>query len=292
MSCVKGMLRPLCLALLLLSVPVSASDSPRIVALSWEMVEHLLKLGITPVAVADARDYRSWVVQPRLPESVPNAGTRTEPNLELLAQLKPDLILITPLLEDIRERLDRIAPVVSYDDFTQTRDNMAMQRESFLDLARRLGAQPQAYAQLKAMDDHLAQMRQRLQKRFGAALPKVSVIRFASPTVVNIMGPNSMPEHAMTLLDLQPAYSAPISRWGSVQVPITELGVVRDGVVLYILPFAQQHRLFETSLWQGMPFVRQGHVAEVRPSWTHGGIFCVENLAAAFTDALLALPNK
>lgn len=48
-------LHSLCLGLLLVSMQSRANDSPRVVALSWEMVEHLLKLNITPIAVADAQ---------------------------------------------------------------------------------------------------------------------------------------------------------------------------------------------------------------------------------------------
>lgn len=101
------------------AVSIHQGTEPRIAALSWEVTEHVLQLGITPVAVADAADYRTWVVNPTLPETVPNAGTRGEPNLELLAQLRPDLILITPLLADIRDKLERIAPVAIYENFTQ-----------------------------------------------------------------------------------------------------------------------------------------------------------------------------
>jgi iron complex transport system substrate-binding protein len=39
----------------------------RIVALNWEAAENLLELGITPLAVADADDYRRWVAQPCCP---------------------------------------------------------------------------------------------------------------------------------------------------------------------------------------------------------------------------------
>src|SRR5690606_22500578 len=82
----------------------------RIVALTWEAAEQVLELGITPLAVADADDYREWVVRPELPASVLSAGTRLEPNLELLVELKPDLILISPVLADMQAQLARIAP--------------------------------------------------------------------------------------------------------------------------------------------------------------------------------------
>lgn len=102
----------------------SDAAEPRIAALSWEPAEHLLQLGITPLTVADAPDYRTWVVRPQLPSEVLNTGSRTEPNLEQLAQLRPELILITPLLEDMRAPLERIAPVLSYGDYSQHQDNL------------------------------------------------------------------------------------------------------------------------------------------------------------------------
>lgn len=281
-------LRAVWLGCLLMLSPLVATavETPRVVALSWEMVEHLLKLGITPVAVAEASDYRTWVVHPELPASVPDAGSRTEPNLELLVQLKPDLILITPLLEDIRPQLQRIAPVVVYGDFTQAQNNLLLQRRNFLDLASRLGRVEIAHQQLAAMDARIAGLRRAIAERFAGRPPEVAVVRFASPTAVLIMGPNSMPEHAMQLLGLQPAYPTPASRWGSVQVSVTELGRITQGVVLYIEPFAQRERLFGTRLWQQMPFVEQGRVAAMRSTWTHGGIFCVENLAVAIAQAM------
>jgi ABC-type Fe3+-hydroxamate transport system substrate-binding protein len=269
---------------------VNAASAPRIVSLSWEMTEHLLKLDVLPVGAADAQVYREWVVQPTLPASVPNVGTRTEPNLELLAQLRPELILITPLLEDIRYKLENIAPVLSYQDFTQEQNNQALQRANLLHLATQVGATAKAQAELDRMDQHLEQLRLNLLQHFNGQPPKVTVIRFASPTVVYVMGPNSMPEHALQRLGLNPAMAVEKSRWGALQKPVTDLGQIDEGVVLYIGPFAQQSRVFNTALWQGMPFVRKGHLAEMKAVWTHGGIFCIENLAGAISEALMQLP--
>ena len=97
----------LCLPLLCW-LPLAEPAEPRIAALSWEPAEHLLQLGITPLTVADAADYRDWVVHPTLPAEVVNVGSRTEPNLERLAQLHPELILITPLLD---RKLGEISPI-------------------------------------------------------------------------------------------------------------------------------------------------------------------------------------
>jgi iron complex transport system substrate-binding protein len=68
-------------------------DPQRIVALEWLPVELLLALGVTPYGVADIPNYRLWVNEPALPDSVIDVGLRTEPNLELLTQMKPSFIV-------------------------------------------------------------------------------------------------------------------------------------------------------------------------------------------------------
>ncbi|MBA1271761.1 ABC transporter substrate-binding protein [Stutzerimonas azotifigens] len=278
-------------ALLLIGVgtPARADEAPRIAALSWEPIEHLLMLGVTPVAVADSADYRAWVVRPTLPDSVIDVSTRTEPNLELLAQLDLDLIVITPLLEDLRDKLERIAPVVAYGDFTQARDNYQMQRENYLALAERIGRLDRARQTLAAMDAHLDDLRDQLLVHFGERLPDVTVVRFSTPTAVLVYGPNSMPWHALDLLGLGSAYDTPVSRWGNLQLPVTVLSEIDEGVVLHIEPFPAGERLFSSRLWEGMPVVRGGRFAGMRPAWTHGGVFCVQFLAEAITEALLKI---
>lgn len=72
----------------------SNQTATRVIALEWVYAENLLALGIQPVGVADIQGYKQYVnVQPSLTESVVDVGTRQEPNLEAIAQLKPDLIL-------------------------------------------------------------------------------------------------------------------------------------------------------------------------------------------------------
>ena len=64
-----------------------------------------------PLAVGDVGPYQAWVGEPRLPAGVVDIGLRTQPNRELLAELKPDRILISPLAAPLAPTLSRIAPV-------------------------------------------------------------------------------------------------------------------------------------------------------------------------------------
>ena len=262
----------------------------RIVALSWEAAENLLELGITPLAVADADDYRRWVAQPLLPAGALSAGSRLEPNLELLASLKPDLILSSPVLGALRPRLQAIAPVLTIDAFRQNEDHAQVAEAIFLQLGRVLGRQPQADARLHQLAQGFAQLRQQLQAHGARRLPRVQVIRFANASSVYVYGSNAMPVLALRRLGLNTTGTPAASVWGISQQRVVDLAAWRDEVVLYQQPFAEAGRLFVSPLWQGMPFVRQQRLAAVAPAWSYGGVGSLYYLAQRMTAALLQLP--
>lgn len=71
-------------------------------------------IGVTPFGVADIHNYRLWVGEPALPADVINVGQRTEPNLELLQQMAPSLILLSQGYGPSPEKLAPIAPTMSF----------------------------------------------------------------------------------------------------------------------------------------------------------------------------------
>lgn len=87
----------------------AAVDPHRIVALEWLPVELMMALGVTPYGVADIPNYRLWVNEPALPDSVIDIGLRTEPNLELLTQMKPSFLFWSAGYGPSEETMARIA---------------------------------------------------------------------------------------------------------------------------------------------------------------------------------------
>ena len=86
----------------------------RIVALEFSFVDALANVGVSPVGVADD-DQPSRVIQPvrDLIRPWTSVGTRSQPNMESIAALKPDLIIA----DSSRHRaaygqLSKIAPVL------------------------------------------------------------------------------------------------------------------------------------------------------------------------------------
>ncbi|MEC2344509.1 ABC transporter substrate-binding protein [Paenibacillus barengoltzii] len=90
----------------------------KVVVLTNEGTEALLALGIKPVGAV-----RSWLGDPWYPhiqdemEGVTVVGEESQPNLELIAGLKPDLILGNKMRQEkVYEQLQAIAPTVMSED--------------------------------------------------------------------------------------------------------------------------------------------------------------------------------
>ena len=261
----------------------------RVIALSWAVVEQLVELDVPLLAVADPEGYRLWVVQPALGPDVKNVGQRNEPNVERIAELKPDLIVISDDQAELAPVLERIAPIVHFKLFSLDHDNAEATRTSYLELARIFDREQLARERLAGLDAHLAELRGKVERHFDGDLPKVTAISLLDQARVRVHGGNSTSQAALLALGLEPAFPQPATTWGFVQKRVEQLGAVEDGVILNIEPFPGADALFPSPLWKAMPFVRAGRFARVKPSWTFGGAFSIGYLAEAFTEALLTI---
>lgn len=259
----------------------------RVIALSWAVVEQLVELDVPLLAVADPDGYGLWVVQPALEPGVENVGLRNEPNVERIAELKPDLIVISDDQSELAPVLERIAPVVHFTLFSLDHDNAAATRSSYMQLARLFDREDLARERLAGLDAHLDALRDEVARHFDGNLPKVTAISLMDQSRARVHGGNSTSEAALMALGLAPAFPQPATTWGFVQKRVEQLGAVEDGIILNIEPFRAADQLFPSPLWQAMPFVREHRFAGVRPSWTFGGAFSIGYLAEAFTEALL-----
>lgn len=259
----------------------------RVIALRWPLAENLLELGITPLAIADPDDYKTWVVTPQLPDEVINAGTRQAPNIELIAKLKPDVILVGDEQAHLIDKLNSIAPVLYFQGFDKNHNNVATSKQIFMTLASLFGKTAQAEQRIKQMYTRIAELNLQLDQHFTKNRPPATAIRFQSKAVALVFGDNSMPQYALHQLGFNNALAQPTSRWGVAQQKIIQLGKIKQGIVIYFKPFTAQNSLFNSPLWQAMPFVQTGHFAAAASTWSNGGYISIEYLAQSLTDALL-----
>ncbi|GGB96743.1 iron siderophore-binding protein [Marinobacterium zhoushanense] len=105
---------PLLLGILLLIARPVAADPQRVVALELSFVDALALVEITPIGIAD--DNQPAKLIPALRERIGSwhsVGTRSQPSLELIAQLKPDLIIADSARHaEIIDDLQQLAPTL------------------------------------------------------------------------------------------------------------------------------------------------------------------------------------
>ncbi|MFB2828648.1 ABC transporter substrate-binding protein [Aeromonas jandaei] len=258
---------------------------PRIATVDWTIAETLLALGVTPLAVGDAGPYQAWVGEPRLPAGVVDIGLRTQPNHELLAELKPDRILISPLAATLAPTLSRIAPVSTIALYDGQTDLWQRLHEVTLTLARMVGKTAEGERLLAELDRDLA----RMQAELPADLPPLLVVQFIDERHVRVFGRHNLFDAVMTRLGLRNGWQEQTNDWGFSVVSIEQFMTLPTArlVVVDPIPVGVSERLQEPGLWQHLPLVRQAPVLHLPAVWSFGGVLAARRFAGLLSDALL-----
>ncbi|KAF6657402.1 Fe(3+)-hydroxamate ABC transporter substrate-binding protein FhuD [Enterobacteriaceae bacterium EKM102V] len=264
----------------------AATPNPsRIIALEWLPTELLMALGITPYGVADLHNYNIWVGEPPLPAGVTDVGLRTEPNLELMVQMQPSLILCSNGYGPSKEKLMRIAPIMGFDLQSGDGKPLTAARASLRQLAARLGVSERAEQHLREVDAQLAAARQRLAPYAGRTLLLMSLLDSRHAIT---FGKNSLFLEVMTLLGLKNGWQGETNFWGSAVVGIEQLAQAGD---VQAICFdhdndADMAQLMRSPLWQSLPFVRAGRFQRVPAVWYYGATLSALHFVRVLERAL------
>lgn len=155
------------------------SKSPRIVTLYQGATDSAVALGLTPIGVVD-----SWLEKPmyrylRDPlNGVEHVGLETQPNLEKIAWLNPDVVIASDFRHArIAPLLNAIAPTVSASTVFNFKTTLRM-------VADATHHEAEAKQLLQRWDERVADFRQQIAVELGHLWPqKVAVVRFKSDHV-------------------------------------------------------------------------------------------------------------
>lgn len=281
--CLLGLLLPLALQAEPASTATGAAV-PRIATLDWTIAETLLALGVTPLAVGDVSAYRAWVGEPLLPADVVDIGLRAQPNRELLAELKPDRILISPLAAPLAPTLSRIAPVQSIALYDPQTDLWQRLHEATLTIAALVNKTAEANVLLTDLNRDLEQMKQTL----PAELPPLLVVQFIDERHVRVFGRHSLFEAVMQRLGLRNAWQGETNAWGFSVASLEQFLSIPEArlVVVDPIPVGVSERLQEPGLWQHLPLVQQAPVLHLPAVWSFGGVLAARRFATLLSEAL------
>lgn len=264
--------------------PSEHTQVPRIATVDWTIAETLLALGVTPLAVGDVSAYRAWVGEPLLPADVVDIGLRAQPNRELLAELKPDRILISPLAAPLAPTLSRIAPVQSIALYDPQTDLWQRLHEATLTIAALVNKTAEANELLTDLNRDLEQMKQTL----PAELPPLLVVQFIDERHVRVFGRHSLFEAVMQRLGLRNAWQGETNAWGFSVASLEQFLSIPEArlVVVDPIPVGVSERLQEPGLWQHLPLVQQAPVLHLPAVWSFGGVLAARRFATLLSEAL------
>jgi ABC-type Fe3+-hydroxamate transport system substrate-binding protein len=271
----------------MLRVPqaIASPAPPRIAALGWACAQTLLALGVVPLVIPEIERYGRLVVEPEVPSPVKEIGLRTEPNLELLQSLAPDLIIIDPSLMAALPRLRGVAPVEVFTIFRPGGSPLDTARGSTEALARRLGIEAQCEAYLARFDATMAAAAERLRRDRGAPLYLVSEI---ARNRALVFGPNSLYQDVLDRFGLQNAWTGHSGPWGHTSVGLEVLAAVPDArLILMTSRVADVQALLKASpVLRTLPFLRAGRLTVLGNQFFYGGIPAAERFARLLAERL------
>ena len=273
-------------------------DGPakKVVGTEWNVVEHLISLGVDPVGVADVKGYKTWNTAVPLTNEPEDIGTRGEPSMDTIASLKPDLIVATTDLQPSAvQQLRKVAPVLAVKP-ADASDPVGRMLGNVDLIAEATGTTERAATLKKDFEAKLAEGRKALADAGldGAEIAFADGYVTSNQVSVRPYTAGSLIGGVNERLGLKNAWKTKGDEsYGLAATDVeglTGLGKVR---FVYIGndndpssdPFGKE--LAGNSVWKSLPFVKSGDVHRLSDGiWMFGGTGSMEQYADAVVEAL------
>jgi len=249
----------------------AGSCATRIAALDWALAETLIALGHDPIAIVGASDWNRFVVEPALPPRVADIGLEQQINYELLAQLRPDLILTSPFAQQREPILRRIAPTERFAVFAPSATPLGWPRALTRSLGERVGRGAQAEEYLRQTEERFTDYRQRAQ---AVRAPALLLVSFLDARHARVYGGDGLFQNVLNRLGLRNAWTGGTNYWGFATIGIERLATDREVRLIAFEPIPGDVRptLAQSPLWLDLPFVRAGRVSVLPPVLMFGAL--------------------
>lgn len=275
--------------LTLLLAPQARAASRHIAALDWVSAQNLMALGLQPVAMPEIERYDGLVVEPSPAPTVQDLGLRSEPNLELLDQLRPDLLVISPELKTLESRLRHIAPVSVFEPYNRSNggvsDHIEDGRLALGGLAREIGLDDKFRTYVAAVQQEIDDARRRLERYDGRPLYCVT---FLDGRRALVFGRTGLFQAVLDRFNIANAFDGPLSAYGHATVTIDRLTSKPEARLLSI---GNRQRVTLAAIRTApavasLPFVRENRIALIDDILFYGGLPSVRRFARLASVAL------
>lgn len=254
----------------------------RIVALEFSFVDALANVGVSPVGIADDNDAKRLL--PQITDHIgeyTSVGTRSQPNLETIAGLKPDLIIADKDRHTAAyDELKKIAPVLLLNSRHGTFDDILVQAQTIGDV---VGKGDDIKVKIDALNAELARIKTQIPQGQTA---------FAGSSREDGFDIHSKQSYSGALLE-HLGFNVPDAPGSK---PIYDAGLEQvlalDPDWLFVAHYRDESMVKKwekESLWQALKVAQNHHVISIDPNlWARSrGLFAAQLMAEQVRDAVL-----
>jgi iron complex transport system substrate-binding protein len=272
-------------------------DKPakRVVTLEWTYTEDVVALGVQPIGNADNTYYKVYVTnEAALDDSVTDVGSRSEPNIEAIAALKPDLIIANAdNNSNVYDQLKAIAPTLEFDPYDGDGYNYDKMTTIFNTIATALGKEDKAKEVLSNLDQHYAEAKEKLaaagKENFHFVLTQAFTYQNAAS--LRMFSDNSVVAGTLNKIGLVNDWQPDkLENYGFSTVGIESLSKVQDSNFIYITQPDDDvfgTAMKENSVWKGLNFVKEKRTYQLgSTTWTFGGPISSKVLVDGVVEAI------
>jgi len=261
------------------------NNNPKVVALSWEVMEMVISLGIKPVGVSDVSNYKKWVALSHMPNGVIDMGPRNQLNLEKISSVKPDIIIIGSSQTKYIDKLEKIAPVMFVEIFKDNENPFKNMENNLIKIGKLFDKQQNA--------EKIMQQTYKLIKQKGKLVKDknspVAFVRFLrNGKRFRLHGEKSMAGSVINLMGLQNVYKGKTNHWGFALMNAEKLrNLSRNLQFIYIKDdWGGYNSMTKNPLWKTFHFVRNKNIYSTPDVWAYGGPLSAQKIATYISDAL------
>lgn len=242
-------------------------------------------LGFYPIAVADLGGYRDWAVEPRLPDTTIDLGSRSEPNMEVIRALAPDLIVTAQGYGVDEHQMRALAPVVTLPLYDGGSSPLEILPAETRRLAAIMDRRNEAEILIQTTSQDLEAIAKSMQDRDR---PPVAVISLFDDRHVRLYGKGGLFQDVMDRVGITNAWTGETSNWGFATASIADLVRLENALILSLDPVPENVaiRVRQSTLWKNLPAVRNNMVVSLPPIWPFGGLGAARRFGHLMAEAL------
>ncbi|WP_327677095.1 iron-siderophore ABC transporter substrate-binding protein [Streptomyces sp. NBC_00467] len=276
-------------------------DGPakKVVGTEWNVVEHLISLGVDPVGVADVKGYKAWDTVVPLKNEPKDIGLRGEPSMDAVASLSPDLIVATHDLPAAAvKQLRKVAPVLQVRS-AEAADPIGRMTTNLDVIAKATGTTARAEKLKQEFEAKITEGKQALAKaglagtRFAFAdgyvtSNQVSIRPYTSGSLLGAVNEKVGLKNAWSVKGDESYGLAATDVEGLTKLGDVQFAYIANKDDKSSTPFTGA--LAKNSVWTSLPFVKSGDVHRLPDGiWMFGG---TESMEAYIDSVVQALTKK